>query len=438
MQKEVLFEVTKHGNYFTKFPLKKAWGGTFGGFDSKTTLKHTSYNFDGKHKFNVKIFLTSEGIEFRLKNRNWKIYYNEIDECEEINVADYLNLRHSISKLPDFNVIYLKYSKNQEIYLLFWSRLHGWQVAMHHEFLRILIKQLNSSQKKEDLPIKSSSIIKTSTTVTTPEIKVKRGGQIQGSKFIFKLKVENHTPYNITNVSFQILSYPQESITLIGEKYREISKLDAGGFISPTFEFTPTKDCISGTIHSVISFIDHLNGPQIEKVRPYVISIVCGLLQPKEISIGAFTEICHNLIDYSKAGEEIPIPYNPKLIFEKLKFLLPKQNFQFVTPPDSKVIGDTFLGELNGFAEGKFNKKCVGLKIIITGNQQGNNCIGMIEGYAQDRAILPSLISELGQKMKYWNCEKCNGPLSKEDVEQLFQNRVIECRFCGNVISKMI
>ncbi|MHA1383722.1 MAG: hypothetical protein ACTSR3_08220 [Candidatus Helarchaeota archaeon] len=268
-------------------------------------------------------------------------------------------------------------------------------------------------------------------------IGVKRGGEVQGGRYIYKIKLENNSQYNIMNINFQIISYPQESIILMGNKFREISKLDPGGIVSPTFEFQPTRDCITGIIHSAVTFIDLFNNPHTIHVQPHKISIVCGLLKPKSIDINEFTKICEDLLNYEKVGEEINIPYNPKLIFEKLKVLLPEQNFMFVTRPETKILGDTFFGEINGFAEGKFNKKCVGIKITITGKTGENNSIGMIEGFAQDQAMLPSLISELSEKIIHWNCKKCNGPLDKDDVEKLLQNKVINCKYCGISITKL-
>lgn len=77
-------------------------------------------------------------------------------------------------------------------------------------------------------------------------------------------------------MNFQIISYPKDNIKLIGEKIREISKLDAKGLVSPTFEFQPIKDCITGIIHSTVTYIDHLNKPHTISVEPHEISLVCG------------------------------------------------------------------------------------------------------------------------------------------------------------------
>ncbi len=269
-------------------------------------------------------------------------------------------------------------------------------------------------------------------------IKAFRGGEIQGRTYIYKIKVENNTKYNITDLIFQIVSYPEDSIELLGEPYDEVSKLDVGGFVSPTFEFVPTRDCIMGTIHSTVTYIDHLNKPHTINVEPFTISLVCGLLRAKEIDINEFTRITEELLDFEKTGEEIKIPYNSKLIFDKLKILLPDYNFWFVTKPEYRILGDMFIGEFNGFAEGKYNKKGVGLKITITGKVDSDFCMGLIEVYAQDNAMLPPLISELSKKIIIWSCKECNAPIDKEAVEKLLRNQPIECKYCGFVITKLL
>lgn len=270
------------------------------------------------------------------------------------------------------------------------------------------------------------------------EIDVKRGGEVQGGKYIYKIKIKNNTAFNITDLNFQIVSYPKDSIKLIGNKSREISKLDANGFVSPTFEFQPTKDCIEGVIHSIVTYIDQLNNLHTINIEPYKISIICGLLQPKKIEVGEFIKITQELLNYDKAGEEIIIPYNSKLIFEKLKVLLPDQNFMFVTKPESKIIGNNFIGEINGFAEGKYSKNSIGLKITISGIVDQDFCSGLIDCYAENKSMLSSLILELSDRITNWYCLKCKGPLKKENVELILKNQVIECEYCGYVINKLI
>ena len=78
------------------------------------------------------------------------------------------------------------------------------------------------------------------------------------------------------------------------------------------------------------------------------------------------------------------------------------------------------------------------MKITITGEKNGYSSVGMIEVFGQDRSMLPPLISELSKKIIIWNCLNCNAPLEKEDIEKLLKNQIVECRYCGHSISKLL
>lgn len=225
-------------------------------------------------------------------------------------------------------------------------------------------------------------------------IKVSRGSSIQGAKYTFKIKVENNSKFIITNVIIQLISFPKDSLELVGARFREISKIEPSGFVSPSFEFKPTKDCIKGKLHVTVSFIDHLDMTQTVTVPVHEIELVCGLLVPKEVGLEEFSQVTRGLLDFESTGEEMPLPYNGRLIFEKLKVLLPIQNFKNVTRPESKTVGNLFIGEFKGFAEGKYSKKEVGLQITITGGVSATESVARVDGFCQDPSMLAPLMNE--------------------------------------------
>ena len=263
-----------------------------------------------------------------------------------------------------------------------------------------------SNEKKED----------------TKPITIYRGGIIKGGKYLYKVKVENKSESVITDLNVIVNSYPKDSLKLIGSRIRDINKVGINGMVSPTFEFKPTSDCVKGTIKATVTYNDYQDNLQTLKVEPHEIAMVCGLLQPRKISMGEFTRIVQELLDFERTGDEIKIPYNPKLIFEKLKVLLPDQNFEFVMKPEEKVIGDVFIGELKGFAEGKFSKKQVALTITITGNKNDSKCVGKIEGFCQDPAMLVPLINEMGESID----EKIDEPLDCTKIIRLVQEKDVK------------
>ncbi|MCK5266390.1 MAG: hypothetical protein KAR03_12345, partial [Candidatus Thorarchaeota archaeon] len=71
-------------------------------------------------------------------------------------------------------------------------------------------------------------------------VKVKRGCEIVGGKFDYKVKVVNNSGYVITNVTVSIVAYPLDCLELAGENVKSISRIEVGGFRSPQFTFYPS------------------------------------------------------------------------------------------------------------------------------------------------------------------------------------------------------
>ena len=185
-------------------------------------------------------------------------------------------------------------------------------------------------------------------------VKVTRGGQIEGDRYIFKIKVINERDYNITDVNIQILSYPSDSITLYqGKRDKQLSersvdrikinKITKGGFVSPSFIFVPKSDCIKGVIQAVVNYIDEKDQVKTIIVSPYDIRVICGLLKPKPITLEEFERFSHDLINFEKVGEELEVLINPNLLYEKLLVLL-KKKILLLLIMKSRQLGGIFLG----------------------------------------------------------------------------------------------
>ncbi|GAG92236.1 unnamed protein product, partial [marine sediment metagenome] len=199
-------------------------------------------------------------------------------------------------------------------------------------------------------PVKVDSKLDTTAETVKSDIKaqpvrVARGGQIEGGEYIFKIKVINNGKYNITDVNIYILSYPEESLVLSRidshpgsspdrAKFRKISK--GGGFVSPSFIFRPNKDCIKGTIHSFINFINEEDQIETINVEPHEIRMICGLLKPKVVSNEEFENLTKDLIAFKRNDEEFSIPCEAEELYLKLHGLLKSKNFAIVDAVNKK------------------------------------------------------------------------------------------------------
>ncbi|MHA2261560.1 MAG: hypothetical protein ACXAEN_04125 [Candidatus Thorarchaeota archaeon] len=152
------------------------------------------------------------------------------------------------------------------------------------------------------------------------DIEVLRGCEMVGGTFEYKVKVMNGSDSVINNVTVTLLAYPQDCMRVEGLTTRTLARIEPGGFRSPQFVFTPTKDCVEGEILSTVSFIDFTNETQMMRVEPYTIRSVCDLLRPMEASLEEFDLLLHEM---TASREERTISTNPEVVFTHASAYLP-------------------------------------------------------------------------------------------------------------------
>ncbi len=276
--------------------------------------------------------------------------------------------------------------------------------------------------------------------IESQPVRVLRGGQIEGGEYVFKIKVINNGKFNITDVNIYILSYPEESLILSRidshpesspdrVKFHKISK--GGGFVSPSFIFKPNKDCIKGTIHSFINFINEEDQIETINVEPHEIRMICGLLKPRVVSNEEFENLTKDILIFKRNDEEFTIPCKAEELYQKLHGLLKSKNFAIVNAEKQESEGK-FLGVIKGFAEGSFNKNAVGLKLTLTGNQNEQESVLKVDIFAEDEDMSPSIISEFKNAVNPHCCPECEKNLPIELVRKLIRGLTIYCETCGS------
>jgi len=270
-------------------------------------------------------------------------------------------------------------------------------------------------------------------------VRVLRGGQIEGGEYLFKVKVINDGKYNITDVNIHILSYPEESLALSRvdghpeasqdrAKFHKISK--GGGFVSPSFVFKPIKDCIKGTVHAVVNFINEEDQIETINVKPHEIRLICGLLTPKTISNEEFENLTKELLTFKKVGEELIIPYNINQLYQKLILILKNKNFAIINTEKQERNGE-LISIIKGFAEGTFSKNSVGLELTLKGHKDEQKSILKVDLFAEDEDMSPHIISEFENAVKPQNCPECDETLPPELVKKFFSGLPAYCEACG-------
>jgi hypothetical protein len=267
-----------------------------------------------------------------------------------------------------------------------------------------------------------------------------RGGQIEGGEYVFKIKVINKGKYNITDVNIYIHSYPEESLILSRidghpesppdrARFSKISK--GGGFVSPSFIFKPNKDCIKGTIHSFINFINEEDQIETLNVEPHEIRMICGLLKPKVVSNEEFENLTNDLLTFKRNDEEFTIPCGAEELYQKLHVLLKTKNFAIIDANTQEIEGK-FIGTIKGFAEGSFNKRSVGLKLTLEGNQHEQESALKVDIFAEDEDMTPSIMSEFENAVNPQCCPECEDNLPVELIRKLIKGLTIYCESCGS------
>jgi DNA-binding Lrp family transcriptional regulator len=221
-----------------------------------------------------------------------------------------------------------------------------------------------------------------------------RGGEVAGDKYVFKVKVMNDTPYNITNVVVTIAAYPVDCLGRApgSTELKRINVVESGGFASPTFTFRPTKDCVKGTIKAIVNYVDYLNDLQTLKVEPHEISMVCGLLKPMVIDEKEFEQA---IKDWVKSGGNIEVKgMNAKVVFEKAQDVLTESNFHIVASHEIPVEKE-FVGVIKGFAQGKYSKKKIGLVVEIRGDIDGDDTLIRSETASEEEGMIAPTVQEV-------------------------------------------
>ncbi|MFW9833057.1 MAG: hypothetical protein ACFFEK_03595 [Candidatus Thorarchaeota archaeon] len=267
-----------------------------------------------------------------------------------------------------------------------------------------------------------------------PQVKVLRGGEFIGNRMRFKVKITNDSPYVITDVTVFLLSYPKESLRFVGDDDNVFfAKIEPGGYLSPTFDFLPTQDCVRGEIVAGVSFLDMQGNPQLRNTKPFIIRSVCDLLLPQRITPQDF-KLKLNELECGEVTIKIE-EWTPEEMFEKALRIVDESNF-FEVNSEIEKTDEIIFAKIIGFALGKYTGKEVGVEIDITGPSKTKGASCKIKVSGEDHAMILPAIDDLRERLNAWLCPMCSSPLSLTNVEDLKEGKVVVCPFCNVTIGR--
>jgi len=249
----------------------------------------------------------------------------------------------------------------------------------------------------------------------------------------FKVKIVNDSQYMITDVRVYLISFPKEALNLSDDDDCQFSKIEPGGFRSPSFDFIPTQDCVQGNVVAGVSYVDMMGKAHTLSTKPFVIRSVCDLLLPNQVSPEDF-----ELHVKEHEHGEIAIKVNewtPEEMYDKALRLVDESNFFEVSSNIEKTDG-VIYAKISGFAKGKYTGKSVGVQISISGpaGTKGANCTVRVSG--EDQAMILPAIDDLRERLSAWLCPMCGSTLTLQNVEDLKDGKVIVCPFCSVSIGR--
>ncbi|TFF88626.1 MAG: hypothetical protein EU549_02660 [Promethearchaeota archaeon] len=337
--------------------------------------------------FNQDFPESRDEMTFILRNENALRIFEILNSNPEIDTSTigkgmdlhYTTIRYYLEKLKNSNLIEEIKENNKINYKV--NEYNRLFLERYFEFNDITIE-------KEEV----AEVIPTSPT-QEKDIKVLRGGEVVGEKIIYKVKIQNDSKYNITDVTVFLISYPRECMGLTTRETRSVSKIESGGFRSLEFEFEPHKDCVTGTIHASATYIDQENNSHTTSVHPFTIRSVCDLLKPYRVDEEKFDNM---ILGWQKTGEFKKINLNIFELFERSKITLQRHNF-FVISSKLYQNEESVLvrGMIKAFAEGKYVGKKIGMLIEMIGNKEGELSQIRTSSTSEDEGMMASPISEI-------------------------------------------
>jgi hypothetical protein len=265
------------------------------------------------------------------------------------------------------------------------------------------------------------------------EVQVLRGGELVGNRFRYKVKVLNKSKYVITDVTVSLVSYPRDALSIENVGIRTISKIQPSGFVSPTFVFLPTRDCVKGDIIANVSYVDYEGKARSVMAEPFTIRAVCDLLAPERITPEDFELRLENL-DHGEMALRVD-DWTPEEMQSKSLQVLEKSNFSEVGI-QQRSTGAQFESRITGWARGKYTGKNLGVEIDVSGRRDTRGATCKIRMSGQDEAMILPAIDEMSHSLSAWLCPVCAGELPNEAVDDIKAGRQAKCPFCAVALER--
>ncbi len=269
-------------------------------------------------------------------------------------------------------------------YSMGWLDKHG-KIRGIEDMLRPPSTRKAEAILLESTPIRTSDDVSVNTDFSTTR------GEME-----FSLSVTNGSDSPLSDVTIALLSYPTDSIILLDDPTRKVSRIKVGETYEIVYRFSIDKECIEGEFISSVTFFDKEGELIAAKAGNRFIRSFFDQLDPLEITVDEFLDMKQSLFEWSR---EHTIEASSDNVVQFLVDYITKINF-YPYHFDSSKKKDVCMGVVAGMARGRFSGIKVGLTATSVGEENKNLSKLRIDVYSDDSEVLQAAASELFERVQ--------------------------------------
>ncbi|MFX0045270.1 MAG: HEAT repeat domain-containing protein [Candidatus Hermodarchaeota archaeon] len=233
-------------------------------------------------------------------------------------------------------------------------------------------------------------------TRTSDDVTVASGVTISDNVLEFKVTVANDSEELATDITITVLSFPADSLRLLGEKTQTIEALKPGDRGTQTFAFEIDSEAIEGEIITSVNFFDSSFDKVTAKAGNCFVRSLYSQLRPLEMSLDEFADMRKGKAYWNR---EHVVEAPPRSLFKLTKDILERKNL-YPLRVESEKKEDMFMGVVVGAGIGRYTSSRVIVTVTAVGHVKGDLCRLRMDVLSDSSEILQIAASELFESLQ--------------------------------------
>ena len=238
--------------------------------------------------------------------------------------------------------------------------------------------------------------VESTPTRTSDDVIVSSGVSISDNVLEFRVTVTNESEELATDVTITLLSYPADSLQLLGEKTQTIESLKPGARGTRMFSFEIGSEAIEGEIITSVTFYDSSFDKVTAKAGNCFVRSLYSQLRPLEISLDEFSDMRKGRAYWNR---EHVVEATPKSLFKLTEDILKRKNLHPLRVESEKK-EDMFMGVVVGAGMGRYTSAKVAVTLTSVGHAKGDLSKLRIDVISDSSELLQIAASELFESLQ--------------------------------------